>query len=1026
MKCAYRTLVLFCLIVFCEENAVAENPSSFNLDGLWQSDSGMLLIKQEGALIEGISYTLQRELVGTIIEDKITFQWTDLSLKTGGGEFKIEDNGNKLTGFWANKEEKYRWDVVRYQKQKEDFKGQPTYWYVEEEISSPFLKQAGKTKGQAILYVHNGKVAGKFQGTFHFADMPEQKETYFNYIEGDQEDDQLVLQWRNPIDASSSNMILKKVQGGWQGTSKSNSGDQVTGEIFLRKSKKTFLNDEISISSVIPDTIKKFNLVSGFIHFEKAKKISFNKNYKESAREGEKAISFFHNASNENQLRNAYIFVAKTYHMAKNTDKAAATLKEAIRSLTDPDKVAQAYDQLGRIYHDIGKFKEARTCYKEILTMDGDIELSTRKSAQEGLDSTNRELGIDKNIEVDNRDDATNNLLKIENQLISEHYKKQIELIELKSYGIDLVFKKKEEAIAVLNKVLQGYDRLFKEYSQFYKTQLSLNSFYQDHAIVNQYIAIAYYQLQQFDNALNALKKTVNFFEKLDAKQNVAGLYSLIGTVFVHKGNEEKAEEHFKKALKIQEEINSPDLWQSYHKLAKLYVKQGRNKEAAECFEIAISTIENLRKNLDTDETKIGFFAQKIAPYHDYINFLMQQKPDEKYYLTALEVTEKARSRALLELMARPDDLVNPTGSDKQFFDELINDQTISSLTYQQIIEEVERGQAVYIDYFINEEYLAGDKHIYAWILFPSGEVDWIEIAPYEAVIKSIENFTKYSLVEKPISYKKQAENLFNILIKPLQPFLAKKTEINQITFVPSGILTGLPFNALMEHGEFWGLQYESTYLPNLTILKQLNPTRITSDDRILLIGKPSGTDKLLNSENEVHEVAALFKDRSKVLLNKDASMKNVLSEIGKYEYILFSTHGKFEKENPRESYLSLANDEKLTLKDINRLKLNAKVVALSACEIHQGRHVAGDELISLSRGFLAVGGSYVLATLWSVDEKVSTYITKHFFENIKLGISPASALKKAQEEYIQFATKKNRRPFYWTPFILLGKHYEE
>lgn len=818
MKYAYRTLVLFCLIIFCGESAVAEHSSSFNLDGLWQSDSGILLIKQEGALIEGISYTLQRELVGTIIEDKIAFQWTDLSLKTDSGEFKIGENGNKLTGYWADKEEKFRWDAVRYQEQKEDFKGQPTYWDVEEETSSPFIKQPGKTEGKAILYFYDGKVFGKFQGTFYFADMPEQKEIYFNYIEGKQKDGQLVLQWKNPIDASSSSMILKKVQGGWKGTSRSNSGDQVTGKILLRKSTKPFLNDEINISPSIQASINKLNSISGLIHLEKSKKLFYDKQYNKSIKEGKKAILSFHDAEDEGQLRNAYIFVANVYHQDKNTDKALATLKKAISSLTHSDKVADVYNRLAEIYNDIGKFKEARIYYKKILTMDGEISSLTKKLAQGGLENINRELGTYKDVKVENKKDNSNNKLEtqdnikkelgirdeveIEDKKIKEHHEEQIKLIELKSYGIDLVFKKKEEGITVLNKVLQGYNRLFKEYSQFYKNQLSLNSFYQDHATVNQYIAIAYFQLQQFDEALRALKRATDFLEKLDAKKNVAWVNNLIGTIFIHKEDEGKAEEYFKKALKIQKEINSPDIWQSYHNLAKLYAKQDRNKEAVVYFENTISTIENLRKNLDTDETKIGFFAQKVTPYHNYINFLMQQKPDEKYYLKALEITEKARSRALLELMARPDDLINPTASDKQFFDELINDQTISSLTYQQIIEEVKKGQTVYIDYFINEEYLAGDKHIYAWILFPSGKVDWIEIAPYEAVIKSIENFTKYSLVEKPISYKKQAENLFNILIKPLQPFLAKKTEINQITFVPSGILTGLPFNALMEHGD--------------------------------------------------------------------------------------------------------------------------------------------------------------------------------------------------------------------------------
>ncbi|HLC16464.1 MAG TPA: CHAT domain-containing tetratricopeptide repeat protein [Thermodesulfovibrionia bacterium] len=975
---------------------MAENSNttaSFNLEGLWQSNAGMLLIKQKGTEIEGINYTLTKEITGTITGDKIVFQWTNLSLETGYGEFKIENNGDKLTGFWSdkdNKEQKYKWEAVRYKETKESFKGEPTYWNVEETVNNPLLGKPGKAKGKAILYFSDGKVAGKFQGRFRFEDMPEQEEQFFNYFDGKKEGDRLILQWKNPIDASFVNMTLTKENETWKGNWNSDFFEKSEGQIFFSKSERAFLNDEVNLSSIIQDTISKFYLIGGLIHHGKAQALFFKNDYQAAIAEGEKAVSLFQNADNEDQLAIAYAFVANTYHRAGKTDQAIATLEKSISSFKKPNRIAQAYDQLGAIYQDIGKYKEARDCYKKVLNMGNGVEEFTRKSAEMDLEIVN--------------------------------------YIELKSKGDELDGDgKKQEAIAVWNEVLKGYERIFKEYNHFYKDPFSLNSYNLDQALVTQRIAFAYDQLQQFDNAIKYFENTIELFKKLNAKQNVAGLTATLGTIYERKGDAAKAEEYFSSALKMQKEINSPDIWQTYHKRANFYKKQGRNKESLDNFESAITKIENLRSGLDTDETKIGFFAQKIFPYHDYINFLMQQKPDESFYLKALEITERARSRALLELMAKSDSLISePTASDKLFFDELISDKTILPLTYQQIIEKVKQGQTIYIDYFMDENYFAMDKHIYVWILFPSGKVNWLEISPYKTIVQSTEDFRGKSLTTAtPQSYKKEAENLFNILIKPLTPFLDKSPEIKQLTFVPYGILKALPFSVLMENDQFWGLQYEITYLPSLTMLKHIMPAKSAHNDRILLIGKPEGTEKLTKSEYEVKEVASLFENRFKILSGKEASKDNVLSEIGKYQYLLFSTHGEFDTDNPRQSHLELANGEKLTLKDINNLKINAKIVVLSACDTHTGKPIAGDELISLSRGFLASGSSYALATLWKVDDRASANIVKQFFSNIKAGYSPAKALQSAQREYIESSKPQYKRPFYWAPFILLGKHYE-
>jgi CHAT domain-containing protein len=61
--------------------------------------------------------------------------------------------------------------------------------------------------------------------------------------------------------------------------------------------------------------------------------------------------------------------------------------------------------------------------------------------------------------------------------------------------------------------------------------------------------------------------------------------------------------------------------------------------------------------------------------------------------------------------------------------------------------------------------------------------------------------------------------------------------------------------------------------------------------------------------------------------------------------------------------------------------------------------------------------GSSVLASLWQVDDKATSFLMKMFYGNLKRGLSKAAALQAAQ-----IATrKKHPHPYYWAAFVLTG-----
>jgi CHAT domain-containing protein len=82
----------------------------------------------------------------------------------------------------------------------------------------------------------------------------------------------------------------------------------------------------------------------------------------------------------------------------------------------------------------------------------------------------------------------------------------------------------------------------------------------------------------------------------------------------------------------------------------------------------------------------------------------------------------------------------------------------------------------------------------------------------------------------------------------------------------------------------------------------------------------------------------------------------------------------------------------------------------------------AADELVGLTRAFLAAGSSTVMATLWEVDDRASVDIMKRFYDRLHQlgGVGyAATALAGTQRELR--ASRDLGHPYFWAPFILAG-----
>ncbi len=189
----------------------------------------------------------------------------------------------------------------------------------------------------------------------------------------------------------------------------------------------------------------------------------------------------------------------------------------------------------------------------------------------------------------------------------------------------------------------------------------------------------------------------------------------------------------------------------------------------------------------------------------------------------------------------------------------------------------------------------------------------------------------------------------------------------------------------------------------------------------------------LPETETEAEAIFKLYNEnnlKAKVLLHDSANEKYIKSsELEQYKVLHFATHGFVNSEKPELSGLLLAQDTTgredgvLYSGEIYNLKLNADLVVLSACETGLGKIQKGEGIIGLTRALLYAGAKNIIVSLWEVNDKSTTDLMVDFYKNLLAGnrqLSYSKALRNAKLNMIN--GEKYSFPFFWSPFILIGK----
>jgi CHAT domain-containing protein/tetratricopeptide (TPR) repeat protein len=303
-------------------------------------------------------------------------------------------------------------------------------------------------------------------------------------------------------------------------------------------------------------------------------------------------------------------------------------------------------------------------------------------------------------------------------------------------------------------------------------------------------------------------------------------------------------------------------------------------------------------------------------------------------------------------------------------------------------------------------------------------------------------------------------------------------TEITnkRLAIVPDGALQFLPFGALppphhAANGAPLIVRHEIVILPSASALYELrqDPQRSTpaktvailadpvfqrDDARLPLraspktspesepmtaptatltgaVGSPATArlERLPHTRTEALTISRKSRGQALMALGFDATRELVLSpSLRDYRIVHFATHTLLDTRHPELSAIVLTLvdragaplDGYLRLHDVFKLRLDAGIVVLSACETALGENIRGEGLVGLTRGFMHAGASQVIASLWKVNDRATALLMEEFYSGLlDRGLTPSAALRAAQ--ITLWKNPRWRMPIYWAGFAVQG-----
>jgi tetratricopeptide (TPR) repeat protein len=589
-------------------------------------------------------------------------------------------------------------------------------------------------------------------------------------------------------------------------------------------------------------------------------------------------------------------------------------------------------------------------------------------------------------------------------------------------------------------------------------------------AVLDLYRAVVSYESGDHQTAVRLSRSAFEVFIASGIQPRAAFCELLLARLALRARQFDAAQEYCQSAMQRLETADAPAI------ACHIHLALGQAKEslrdfdgARAAYETAGSILETLRGELAQEDSKIAFLKDKVEVYENLVGLNLRVAPSGEDKKRVFNYIEKAKSRSLAELVAlraTPDATTDGYTSDpirelrehinwtKQRLEREQMEQGQSSSTgIRQLRDELRVLKSRLADALVDKqgldarapgcdlegalpleeirqalppettvlEYYEARKSLFACVLDRS-RLEVVELGPVNAIRHRFRllqfQFSKFRLGDDYISsfseqlcraIETNLGNLYTDLIAPVRRHL----QCERLAIVPHSFLHQLPFHALSDHGTPLLEEFDTFFAPSASILTWLMRKPATNVSQALVMGVADPLAPQI--EDEAKSVAAALPN-SNLFLGEAARLETLRSLSPDSRYIHIAAHGYFHEQNPMFSSIRLG-DSVVTLKDLYQLNLSAELVALSGCGTGLNVVVGADELLGLVRGLLQAGAHSMLVSLWDVHDASTTEFMSYFYKYLA-SMTKCRALRRASLEI----RKKRVHPYYWAPFVLVGK----
>jgi tetratricopeptide (TPR) repeat protein len=601
--------------------------------------------------------------------------------------------------------------------------------------------------------------------------------------------------------------------------------------------------------------------------------------------------------------------------------------------------------------------------------------------------------------------------------------------------------------------------------------------------IVDLYRALVYLQMGRSYEALRLASELQIYFSSNGVPTKAVYARLLLSQAHFSLEEIAEAETHCRLAREELQRLEAP--WLSFHcyfQLGKICLAKGDRAAAHDSYRSALHTLEAMRSRIQFDELKIAFVKDKLQAFESFVLLCLDAAAEreqagpaaaaaaEQLRLEAFRAIEQAKSRSVANLVTRsavvaggesPSGIVarmrelreelnwyykkinvdefqprsayqaNPADFIRtirerekemlKLFRQLPPEEKYGA-PYQEPPGSLEEIQAVLPPDGQLLEYYLAEGTVLACLLDRRGLRFFPELSLTSRVERLLRllrfQMSKMSLGGVFDEFRERIQagilshlrDLHRELIEPVQPYLTG----SQLVVVPHGFLHYLPFHALYDGRQHLFERHAISYAPSGTLFRNCAMRRPQPAGHSVVMEVATRTTPHILKEAQ--QIESLLPN-AQVFSGQEATAERLRTAGASARFLHIASHAVFRQDNPLFSSIQLG-DGWMTLMDVYNLRLNCELATLSGCGTGMNLVLAGDELVGLVRGFLFAGAAALLVSLWDIDDAATAVLMGHFYGKLREGWNKSEALQKALAATRQW----NPHPFFWAPFILVGK----